>query len=205
MMANFETEHCKRVADACGLAIKHAALLLRPSTQKFVDEILADGPTRRRQSLAKIKGRMEHTEHLEGDYMKPCDAEIGLLRALEFLVSRLWNDSVWWTRRYTSLLCDCWNGVAEPLDRQNWRRGMHWDGEDGPLVVGEKKYHREVVIPLVEESFRTMWDKQDELKKSAKNFGSETESCDAVEVNSDSINKEKYGRAKILWSDCFVG
>jgi hypothetical protein len=171
-MTDFNVAHCKRVADACGLAIKHVALLLRPSTQKLVDEILVDGPTRRKQSLAKIKSRIEHME-LEGDYMRPCDAEIGLLRALEFLVSRLWNDSVWWTRRYTSLLCDCWNGVAEPIDRQNWRRGMHWEGEDGPLVAAEKTYHREVVIPLIEQSFRTLWNQQDELKKSAKNLGSE--------------------------------
>jgi hypothetical protein len=136
--------HRDRVVEACSLAIRHAALLLSPSMQQLADElILKDDPR-------KLQARKREA----------VGADLSLILALERL-SGLRKTQAWMRQgHYIGLLTDCWCGVAEGLDRQSFRRGKRWVGEDGPLALGEKSYQKEVVMPLIEQSFRTMWDGQ---------------------------------------------
>jgi hypothetical protein len=147
-------EHRDRVVDACALAIRHAALLLSPEMQAFADEIiLKDNPQKIGQRKREAHG-----------------VDLRLIYALERL-SRLRRTEAWVSQRhYLDLLTACWCGVAEEMDRQRFREGKR-EGEGDALRVAEQAYQQTVVKPLIEASFRTMWDEQDKLKKSAKNFG----------------------------------
>lgn len=145
-------EHRDRVADACALAIRHTALLLSPAMQKYADEIiLNDDPWKRHGQKPQAHG-----------------PELSLIYALEKL-SDLRKTHAWVRQgNYIDLLTACWCGVAEGLDRQSFRDGKRWEGEDGPMALAEKGYQKEVVMPLIEGSFEKLWAAQAALKKQKK-------------------------------------
>jgi hypothetical protein len=142
-------EHWDRVVEACSLAIRHAALLADPAMQRFVEEIIAkDDPKKIRDRKGNASG-----------------VDMGLLLALERL-SKLRTTNAWVNQRnYFDLLVCCWCEVAEQRDKElrNWERLV--------LKEAEQAYHAEVVMPLIQQSFETLWAAQAELKKSARNSG----------------------------------
>jgi hypothetical protein len=149
---SLKLEHCQRVSHACERALQHASFLLDASMQDFVNEILARGPTHMDSCLREIKKR-------EGASLP----ERRLLEGLRIVVSRLWRGDVWLCRgHYETVLAACWSGVAEEIDRANGER------LDGPLQVAEQAYQRDFVLPIIEESFKTMWAAQEEISKELK-------------------------------------
>jgi hypothetical protein len=155
MTEDYNVAHCRRVADACGLAIKHASQLLGEPTQAFVDEILTDpGPHRIASCLAQITQRQPAT-----------NAETSLLVALKIVVNKLWKYEPAVTRHhFPRVLLICWNSIGEQLDREAFRQGERWDGGNGPRQTGEMAYHDEVITPMIQRSFETLWKEQAKLK-----------------------------------------
>jgi hypothetical protein len=149
---NLKLEHCQRVSHACGLAVRHASLLLGASMQEFVSGIIDVGPSRIDHCLREINKRQGSSAR-----------ERRLLEALRVLVARLWKGDVWLCRRhFEEVLCGCTYGVADLIDRANN------EGFDGPAQVAEQAFQRDFVLPIIEESFKTLWAAQAEIAKAAK-------------------------------------
>jgi hypothetical protein len=140
-------EHRDRVVDACGLAIKHAALLLSPAMQQYADEIIRNNDPWKRQ----CKKPQAH------------GSELSLLYALKNL-SSLRKTNAWVSQRhYIGVLHLCWCGVAELRDKE--LRNL-----DGSLGLAEQEFQQTVVKPLIQKSFETLWAAQAALKKSRKSL-----------------------------------
>jgi hypothetical protein len=156
-------EHRERIVHACSLAINHAALLCE-SMREFVEEVTTeDALSRAEISLVKIKNAKRELENAGRR------VELNLLLAVEKLY-RLHGKQISVSGRdFQDLLLLCWNAVAEVLDRQNEAK-YHtiWDGYSGPLTVGEQKYHEEVVMPLIQQSFERLRIEEKEMKNELK-------------------------------------
>jgi hypothetical protein len=150
MTVDLKLEHCQRVSHAVELAITHAALSLSESAQAFVNEVLVD---RRSEScLREISKRQSQAG----------TPERRLMEALKILVSHLWKNNAWISRgHYEEALLLCL-GVAEKVDQINGA------GLDGPAHTMATAYHRDYVLPIIEESFKTMWAAQEEISKALK-------------------------------------
>jgi hypothetical protein len=126
--------------------------MLDQSVQEFVKTILDLGPSRIEHCLREISKR--------GGGSKP---ERRLLEALRVLVARLWKNDIWLCRRhFEEVLSGCTYGVADLIDRANN------EGFDGPAQVAERAFQRDFVLPIIEESFKTLWAAQAEIAKAAK-------------------------------------
>jgi hypothetical protein len=157
-----KNEHRDRVVHACRLAISHAALLCE-SMREFIEEVTGeDALSRPETTLVKIKNAKRKAE-------SGTRVELNLLLAVEKLY-RLKAKQTWIIgSEFQGLLLTCWNGVAEVLDRENEAKyHTRWDGYSGPLTVGEQKYHEEIVLPLIQQSFQTARAAEKELRDSKK-------------------------------------
>ena len=149
-------DHRLRVTQACTLAVIHASALLSQSMQEFVDDL-----TKRLDREADCTVKINR---LKRGLAKSCP-DFQILRALEKLLKLAYTERWVGQRDYFDLLILCWNGVAENIDRKN--------NGDGSLPAAERAYQKQVVVPLIEASFRTLWAAQADLKKSARKLNSE--------------------------------
>jgi hypothetical protein len=141
-------EHRGRVVDACSLAIRHVALLLSPSMQKYAEEIIRnDDPWKRQCQKPQAHG-----------------SELSLIYALEKLSALRKTHAGVAQHHYIGLLTDCWVGVAERRDKE--LRNL-----DGRLGIAEQAYQQTVVKPLIQRSFEVLWEEQAKLKKKNKTGG----------------------------------
>jgi hypothetical protein len=142
-------EHCQRVSHACGLAVRHASLLLGAPMQEFVSGIIDLGPSRIDHCLREINKRQGGSA-----------PERRLLEALRVLVARVWKGDLWLCRRhFEEVLSGCTYGVADLIDRANN------EGFDGPAQTAEMNYQRDFILPIIEESFKTLWAAEKEERK----------------------------------------
>jgi len=141
-------EHRDRIVHACRLAINHAALLCGPMSG-FVERLTSDEALDRRDSLDKI----------ESCELGLDSAELHLIQAVEKLYKLHRMKKAVDRHHYADLLMLLWNGVGDCLDRRNGA------GFNGPLQSGEQKYHNEIVLPLIKQSFEKFRADQRELKK----------------------------------------
>jgi hypothetical protein len=145
-----KNEHRDRVVHACRLAINHAAALCG-AMEGFVERLTSDDAFGRPDSLVKI----------EECKFKLDSAELHLIQAVEKLYELHRKKKQVAPHQYTDLLMLLWNGVGDCLDRRNGA------GFNGPLQSGEQKYHDEVVMPLIKQSFEAFRADQRESRKQA--------------------------------------
>ena len=143
-------EHRDRVIHACRLAINHAALLCGEMSG-FVERLTSDEALTRPDSLEKI----------ESCKLGLDSAELHLIQAVEKLYGLHRKKKSLDHHHYTDLLMLLWHGVGDCLDRRNGA------GFNGPLQSGEQKYHDEVVLPVIKQSFEKFRADQRELQKQA--------------------------------------
>ena len=148
-MSDLKLEHCQRVSHACESAVRHASLLLDQSTRDFVSRIINLGPSQRGVCLREITKR-------EGSTV----LERRMLEALRILVDKLWQGNLWVSRsHFEEVLVRCRMSIPEKVDALNGA------GFDGPAVVAETEYQRDFVLPIIEESFKTLWAEQAQERK----------------------------------------